>query len=80
MVPDRTSRVVLLVLIGLAIGVPAAIAAGRAITDQLYGVKPYDPVMLAVATLLLVVAAFLASVIPARRAADSDPMEALRNE
>jgi ABC-type antimicrobial peptide transport system permease subunit len=68
------------VLIGLAIGIPGAIAAGRAINDQLYAVKPYDPMMLTVATLLLGLAAFLASVIPARRAAATDPMEALRNE
>ena len=39
------------VLIGLAIGIPAAIGAGRAINDQLYAVKPYDPAMLALATL-----------------------------
>jgi putative ABC transport system permease protein len=68
------------VLIGLAIGIPAAIGAGRAITDQLYGVKPYDPAMLAVATLLLGLAALLASVIPARRAAAIEPMRALRTE
>ncbi|HEY2467313.1 MAG TPA: ABC transporter permease [Terracidiphilus sp.] len=68
------------VLIGLVIGVPAAIATGRAITDQLYGVRPYDPAMLAIATFLLGIAAFLASVIPARRAASSDPIEALRIE
>lgn len=66
------------VLIGFAIGIPVAIAAGRAITDQLYGVKPYDPLMLTLATLLLGLAAFLASVIPASRAASINPMVALR--
>jgi predicted permease len=68
------------VAIGLAIGIPAAIGAGRAITAQLYAVKPYDPVMLAFATLLLGVAALIAAVIPARRAAGVDPMKALRAE
>ena len=68
------------VLIGLAIGIPASIAAGRAIADQLYGVKPYDPPMLALAILLLGLAAFAASVIPARRAAAVEPMRALRTE
>jgi predicted permease len=68
------------VLIGLAIGIPAAIGAGRAITDQLYGVKPYDPLTLALAALLLGLAALLASVIPARRAAAIEPMQALRTE
>jgi putative ABC transport system permease protein len=66
--------------IGLALGIPAAIGAGKLMTDQLFGVKPWDPVMLSVATLLLALAALLASVIPARRAAGVEPMVALRNE
>ena len=49
-------------------------------TDQLFGVEPWDPVMLALAVLLLGFAALLASVIPARRAASVEPMVALRNE
>jgi putative ABC transport system permease protein len=66
--------------IGLALGIPAAIGAGKLMTGQLFGVKPWDPVMLSVATLLLALAALLASVIPARRAAGVEPMVALRNE
>jgi predicted permease len=66
--------------IGLALGIPAAIGAGKLMTDQLFGVKPWDPVMLSLATLLLALAALLASVIPARRAAGVEPMVALRNE
>jgi len=66
--------------IGLALGVPAAIGAGRLMKDQLFGVKPWDPVMLVFATLLLALAAVLASVVPARRAAGVEPMVALRNE
>jgi predicted permease len=66
--------------IGLAIGIPAAIGAGRLMTSQLFGVKPWDPIMLALATLMLSLAALLASVIPARRAAGVEPMVALRNE
>ena len=66
--------------IGLALGIPAAIGAGRLMKDQLFGVKPWDPVMLVFATLLLALAAALASVIPARRAAKVEPMVALRNE
>ena len=65
---------------GLLIGIPAAIGAGRAISNQLYSVKPYDPVMLAFATLLLGVAAFVASVVPAQRAASVNPTRALRTE
>jgi putative ABC transport system permease protein len=66
--------------IGLALGIPAAIGAGQLMTGQLFGVKPWDPVMLTSATLLLALAALLASLIPARRAAGVEPMVALRNE
>jgi putative ABC transport system permease protein len=66
--------------IGLAIGIPAAIGAGKLMTDQLYSVKPWDPMMLALAALMLGLAALLASAIPARRAAGVEPMVALRNE
>ena len=65
---------------GLALGIPAAIGAGRLMTDQLFGVTPWDPVRLMLATLLLTVAALVASLIPASRAAGIEPMLALRNE
>jgi ABC-type lipoprotein release transport system permease subunit len=61
-------------------GIPAAIGAGWLMKNQLFGVKPWDPIMLVFATLLLALAAVLASVIPARRAAGVEPMVALRNE
>jgi predicted permease len=66
--------------VGLAIGIPAAIAAGHAMTTQLYSVKPYDPGVLALATCLLGVAALLAAAIPAQRAASVNPTDALRSE
>lgn len=66
--------------IGMAIGIPAAVGAGKLMSDQLFGVKPWNPIMLALAALMLVLAALLASVIPARRAAGVEPMVALRNE
>jgi ABC-type antimicrobial peptide transport system permease subunit len=66
--------------IGLAIGIPAAIGAGKLMTNQLFGIKPWDPTMLALATLMLSLAALLASAIPARRAAGVEPMIALRSE
>ena len=65
--------------LGLAIGIPAAVGAGKLMTNQLYGVKPWDPVMLVAAILMLGLAALLASTVPARRAAGVDPMAALRN-
>jgi len=66
--------------IGLALGIPAAIGAGKLMSGQLFGVRPWDPVMLTLATVLLGVAALLATVIPARRAASVEPMVALRSE
>jgi putative ABC transport system permease protein len=65
---------------GLALGIPAAIGAGELMSGQLFGVQPWDPVMLAVSTLLLGLAALVASVIPAWRAASVEPMVALRIE
>jgi len=65
--------------IGLALGIPAAIAAGMLMSKQLFGVKPWDPIMIAVAAVMLGLAALFASAIPARRAAGVEPMEALRN-
>jgi putative ABC transport system permease protein len=66
--------------VGLAVGIPAAIGAGKLIADQLFGVKAWDPVMLGGATLLLGLAALVAAVIPAQRAASLDPVVALRSE
>jgi predicted permease len=68
------------VAIGLAIGIPLTILGGRAMANQLFGIKPYDPLILIVTTVVLSVAAFIASAIPARRAASIEPMKALRTE
>jgi ABC-type antimicrobial peptide transport system permease subunit len=65
---------------GVALGLPAAIGAGKLMSGQLFGVEPWDPVMLALATLLLGLAALVASLIPASRAAGVEPMVALRIE
>jgi putative ABC transport system permease protein len=66
--------------IGLGLGIPLAVLAGKLMKDQLYGVQPWDPMMLAGATVLLALAALVASVAPVRRAAGVEPMVALRNE
>ena len=66
--------------VGLAVGIPAAIGAGWAITTQLFGVKFWDPAMLSVAVVLLAIAALTAALVPAQRAAGLDPMRALRTE
>ncbi len=66
--------------IGLAIGIPGAIAAGHFMASQLYGVRPWDPAVLVTTAVVLAVAAFVAAVVPARRAASVEPMRALRVE
>jgi predicted permease len=66
--------------IGLLIGVPATIATGYAMTTQLFGVKPYSPGILLVTTLVLSLAALVAAVVPARRAATLSAIRALRTE
>ena len=66
--------------IGLAIGLPAALAAGRLLQSQLFAVSPTDPVVLFGACAVLTVAAAIAALLPARRAAALDPVKALRVE
>ena len=70
----------LLVLIGVAIGLPVVFGAGKWIASLLFDVKPADVVTLAVATVLMFVVGTCACYIPARRAMQVDPMEALRDE
>ena len=73
-------EVLLLLGIGLAIGVPAAMAAGRYISAQLYGIDPYDPTIAVVTVILLAVVSSAAGLIPAHRASRIDPILALRYE
>lgn len=70
----------LIVIIGLALGIPAALGMGRLVSSQLFGLSARDPITLAVAALLLLIACILAAWLPARRAARIDPMIALRHE
>jgi predicted permease len=66
--------------IGLILGIPLAVAAGRLISAQLYGVSFWDPMALSVAAGALAACAFFAAIIPAGRAASISPMSALRTE
>jgi putative ABC transport system permease protein len=68
------------VFIGLAIGIASAFALGRLITSQLYDVSAHNPALLAGSTLLLGTTALIACLLPARRAAYVDPIQALRAE
>jgi predicted permease len=68
------------VAVGLVLGLPLAIGAGRLISAQLYGVSFWDPLALGVAVASLAACAFVAAIIPAGRAAAVPPMNALRAE
>ncbi len=65
---------------GLVLGLPLAVGAGYLLSAQLYGVRFWDPTALAVAAVSLAAAAFIASIVPAARAAGIAPMQALRAE
>jgi len=65
---------------GVVVGLGCALAVGRLIASQLYGLKAWDPVTLSGAALLLVAVALGASWVPARRAAAVDPSKALREQ
>jgi predicted permease len=68
------------VCLGLALGILAALAGGNLVANQLYGVKSHDPIVLLVVVLVLLLSTALAAVVPARRAASIDPLQALRTD
>lgn len=66
--------------VGVALGLPAAFAAGRLLNAQLFGISGHDPVVMAVGLLVLCLATLIAAWLPARRAASLDPVHALRQD
>jgi len=70
----------LLTLIGVATGLPAALISSRLTEGLLYGLTPTDPLTITVSTLVMISVAALAGYFPARRAARVDPMVALRHD
>jgi predicted permease len=73
-------EVFLLLAIGLAIGVPAALALGRFVSTQLYGITPDDPWLAIMTVLVLTAVSAVAGLVPAHRASRIDPILALRYE
>lgn len=83
--PDDVRKMVVLqsmrlALIGVAVGLAAALALSRLIVSLLYEVKPWDPAAFVSVAALLIAIALFATYIPARRASQVDPMVALRYE
>ena len=83
--PANVMRLVLsesarLVLLGLAAGIPVALALGRFLSNLLFGVRAADPTTFTTVALLLFAVAILAAYVPARRATRVDPMIALRHD
>jgi len=70
----------LLVLVGVAVGVPIVLFVARFASTLLFELSPTDPLTLAAASLVLLVVALLAGYLPARRATKVDPLVALRDE
>jgi len=70
----------LLVLIGIAVGVPAALGVARLVRSMLFGLGLVDPIVIVSSAALLALVAALAGFLPARRASRVDPMIALRYE
>jgi putative ABC transport system permease protein len=68
------------VLAGLVLGVPAALAASRALSSLLYEVQPTNPSILAAVAAILLLTALAASFLPARRAASISPLSTLRSD
>jgi predicted permease len=73
-------EVLLLLAIGLAVGVPAAMALGQFVATQLYGIQPHDPWIAGSTVAVLTLVSAAAGLIPAHRASRIDPILALRHE
>jgi putative ABC transport system permease protein len=73
-------RGVILAVIGIGFGIAGAAALARSLTAMLYGLTPLDPATYVAVTVLFVAVALLAAYLPARRAANVDPLVAIRCE
>jgi predicted permease len=73
-------EVLMLLAIGLAVGIPAAMGLGQYVASQLYGIQARDPFIASSTVVLLTIVSAAAGLIPAQRASRIDPMRALRQE
>ena len=71
-------RAMLLAVIGIVIGIAGAFAVTRYMATLLFGVKPVDGITFVAVAVLLAAVVFVACLVPARRAAKIDPLQALR--
>lgn len=78
--PTPADRLDLNTVAGAVVGVPLAILTGKALSSALYGIKSGDPASFVFALAGIAIVALAASWIPARRAANVDPLTALRSE
>jgi ABC-type antimicrobial peptide transport system permease subunit len=69
-----------MILVGVALGIAAALGAGRLLGRLVAGVRPTEPLTFTIMVSVLVVAVLFASFLPARRASRMDPVSALRQE
>jgi ABC-type antimicrobial peptide transport system permease subunit len=67
-----------LIAFGLVMGVPLALATGRLLSSQLYGVSQHDPIVVSISIVTLAGCAFIATIFPAVRASSISPLKALR--
>jgi ABC-type antimicrobial peptide transport system permease subunit len=73
-------EVALLIAAGVAVGIPASLAANRLLESLLYAVRPTDPLTITTAVVIMLAVGAIAAFLPARRASRVDPMVALRYE
>ena len=69
-----------LTALGFAVGIPGTLALTRLLSSQLYGVSPHDPATIGAAIVILATVAVAATYFPTRRAANTDPVQALTKD
>jgi putative ABC transport system permease protein len=68
-----------LALLGIAVGIPTALALTRVMSSMIFGIETWDPAVFGIVAVLLCAVTFFATFVPSLRATRVDPVEALRN-